>query len=356
MSVNAAAVIRPIAEPRLVEGAYSEDQHRRMVDIVRREGPWSLILAQHFASADEVVATMSGAFPEGVTPTFDMFLTPVFRGYFAKHGTCLFPEIEDCFFNSDFMARVRAYWRADYARPETMLFNLHGPSNSMDPAHIDAAQFRGIDMRNTPIWLMNTMAKSGLFGAWAMKKAQVITWFYPGRIGGGFTYWPEGPQAEPKRLAAPMWNQAVVVQNEMMYHRAEANGPLDQRHPAGLAFESRIGADPHVADGWQITTGDRVIQRIPAQETRFLVHWGAEIYLDYAELKMVMEHSDDLTHDQVFDMFLKDLRGRGVAVETPSDPFHDVAFIKLLTSVYDPGAPAIYPAEAPGPHQQQLAA
>lgn len=349
MPTDLASVIRPVAEPRIFDGAYSEEQHRRLIDVVRREGPWKLILAQHFASAEEVVATMSGAMPQGVTPTFDMFVTPSFRGYFAKYGTCLYPELEDCFLNPSFLGQVRSYWKADYARPDNLLFNIQGPAHSFDPGHLDATQFRGISQKNTPIWLMNTMSKSGLFSKWLMKKAQVITWFYQGSLGGGFTYWPEGPMAQPKRIPAPMWNRAVVVQNEMMYHRGEPNGPLDQRMPRGLAFESLFGADPDVADGWQVTTNGEVIQKIPADEMRFLVHWSAEIYADYDELKMVMEQTDDLTHEQVFDMFIKDLRVRGETFEVPSDPLHDREFIKLLNKVYDLGLPRIYPAEAPGP-------
>lgn len=351
MTADIASNIRPIAEPRILDGVYTEDQHRRLVEVVRREGPWQLILAQHFASAEEVVATLSGSLPEGVTPTFDMFLTANFRGYLGMNGTCLYPELEDTFYNSRFLEQARAYWDAKYARPELMLFNIQGPANSNDPAHLDAVSFRGISMRNTPIWLMNTMGKSGLFNRWLNKKAQVIAWFYQGNIGGGFTYWPDGPQAQPKRLAAPMWNRGVVVQNEMMYHRGEAAGPVDMRHPAGLSFNSLLGADPKVADGWQITTDGQVIQRIPANELRFLVHWSAEVYADLAELKVVMDQTDDLTHERVFDMFIQDLRRRGIAFEVPSDPLHDRAFIHLLTSVYDPGAPRYYPAEAPGPQQ-----
>ena len=351
MTADIASHIRPIAEPRILDGVYTEDQHRRLVDVVRRQGPWQLILAQHFASAEDVVATLSGSLPEGVTPTFDMFLTANFRGYLGMNGTCLYPELEDTFYNSRFLEQARAYWGAEYARPELMLFNIQGPANSNDPAHLDAVSFRGISMRNTPIWLMNTMGKSGLFRRWLNKKAQVIAWFYRGDIGGGFTYWPEGPQAQPKRLAAPMWNRGVVVQNEMMYHRGEANGPAAMRHPAGLAFNSLLRADPAVADGWQITTDGKVIQDIPADELRFLVHWSAEVYADLAELKVVMDQTDDLTHERVFDMFIQDLRSRGIAFEAPSDPLHDRAFIHLLTSVYDPGAPRYYPAEAPGPQQ-----
>src|SRR6185369_13141629 len=159
MSDDLASTLKPITPPRVLEEVYTPDQHARLLNVVRREGPWKLILAQHFASADEVLATVSGSLPEGVTPTFDMFLTANFRGYFAKNGTALYPELEDTFLNTQFLDHVRSYWNAAYARPESMLFNIQGPAESLDPAHLDAVSFRGITMKNTPIWLMNIMGK-----------------------------------------------------------------------------------------------------------------------------------------------------------------------------------------------------
>lgn len=147
----------------------------------------------------------------------------------------------------------------------------------------------------------------------------------------------------------------MVVQNEMMYHRGEAGGPAATRFPKGLAFESLFGPDPESSDGWQITNDGQVVQKIPAGETRFLVHWSADIYTDYDELKRVMEHTDDLTHEHVFEIFIADLRARGHRFELPSDPLRDCEFIKLLTQIYDLGRPRTYPVAAPGPHQQQLA-
>jgi len=141
-----------------------------------------------------------------------------------------------------------------------------------------------------------------------------------------------------------MWGRAVVVENEMMYHTAEANGPAAMRKPEGLAFESLIGADA-TSEGWQITTGGRVIQRIPAEEIRFLVHWGAQVYMDYQELKVSLDHSDDITIEQVFDILVADLHARGETFDVPSDPLTDRAFIRLLTRVYDLGAPEIFPPE-----------
>lgn len=356
MAASQNYVIRPIAEPKIIDGVYSDAQYSSMIDVIRREGPWKLVLAQHFSSVEELIATGTGSMPEGLTPTFDMFVTPHFRGYFAQYGVCQYPELEPAFYNSDLLAQVRSYWNAGYAVPEAMNFIIQGAAQNNDPAHLDATEFRGLTSRNTPIWLLNTMAKSGLFQDWLVKKAQVVTWFYRGSIGGGFTYWPEGPKAAPKRVAAPMWNRGVVSQNEMMYHRGEESGPLSKRMPAGLAFESLISHDPDSADGWRITTGDRVVERVSADETRLMVHWGANIYADMAEMKMILEHKDDLSHDQVYDTIAADLRARSIPFAVPSDMLHDREFIKVLTATYDEGRPSIYPADAPGPHEQMQAA
>jgi hypothetical protein len=47
-----------------------------------------------------------------------------------------------------------------------------------------------------------------------------------------------------------------------------------------------------------------------------------------------MDHSDDLTHDIVFERLLADLRAKGVKVDEPSDPMHDQAFIRALIGTY----------------------
>jgi hypothetical protein len=345
MNADIEATFRPKAAPQVIEDAYSEDQYRRLLGVVRERGPWTLILSQHFKSPEEVIATTSGVAPEGFTPTWDMFLSPVFRGNLGEGGASLYPEIDDCYYNPKFLNLVRNYWGAQYAKPELMLFNIQGPTHAARTPHIDGTWFRGMSMDDTPVWLLNIMSKSGLFNHWRAKKAQVIAWYYKGRIGGGFTYWPEGLKAPPKVLEAPMWGRAVVVENERMYHTAQGSGPISMRHPEGLAINSTMEADPETEGGWLIKTGDRVIQRVPEEEFRFLVHWGAELFMDYKELKTTLDHSDDITHERVFDTFVKDLRQRGETFNIPSDPLTDRAIIQLLTRDYDLGSPVHIPVD-----------
>jgi hypothetical protein len=337
---------RPVAPPRIIEGAYSDDQHRRLLNIVRENGPWQLILAENFKTPEEVIATTSGKIPEGVTLTWDMILNPVFRGYLARQGVCFYPELEDCYYNSHFLELVRGYWGAKYAEPETFLFNIQGPTPIGGPPHLDGTVFRGMTMENTPLWLLLTMAKSCLFGHWQAKKGQVIAWYYKGKIGGGFNCWPDGPKGAPLQINGPMWGRAVVVENERMFHHGQAAGPVAMRKPTGPDISSKFEADPDTADGWQISTFGKVNQRIPAEEMRFLVHWGARLFMDFEELKIALDHTDDITPDKAINMLIDDMRKRGVRFETPTDPMNDRAFVGVVAQAYDIGGPTNIPADA----------
>lgn len=339
-------ILRPASPPREVDNVYTDDQRERLLDVVRRAGPWKLILAQHFASVEELLATLSGAMPEGVQPSLDMFLTPTFRGFYANYSTCLYPEIADTFYNPKFLEYAKSYWNAKYAKPQMMLFNINGPCANTDPGHLDTPSFRGIRYENSPTWLCSVMGKSGLFRDYLVKMAQVITWFSLDSTS-GFTYWPDGPLAQPKRLQPPVYNRGVLVQNEMMIHRGEANGPLDQQRPNGLAFNTLFGGDPSSRDHWVLTNDGKVIARHHTNELRFLVHWSAEVFEDFAEMKKNMDGSDNLTHERVFGMLIKDVRSKGIKIDEPSNPFHDPVFIRTLNAAYDLGRPTMYPPEAP---------
>lgn len=71
----------------------------------------------------------------------------------------------------------------------------------------------------------------------------------------------------------------------MMMHRGEANGPLNQQVPTGLAFDTVFGGDPADRDHWLLKNGENVIARHHTNELRFLVHWSAEVFADFDELK-----------------------------------------------------------------------
>jgi hypothetical protein len=326
-------ILVPAAPPRILDDVYSDDEHRRLFDVVKRNGPWPTIISHHFTTVDEMIATVSGVIPPDHGLTLDDVAGPHFRGFFAENSVCLYPELEDIFYNSRFLAEAKAYWNAKYAKPTLMLFNICGPHNTGLAPHLDAVTFRGVRIENTPVWLQNIMGKSGLFREYLVKMCQIITWWYRGEPG-GFTYWPDGPFEPPQRLDAPLWNRGVVVQNEMMYHRGDPVGPPEDRAVEGVKARSLFAYDAD-DDSWAVTTDGQVVRRYQPEQIRFLVHWNAELYADKDELKKSMDHTDDLTHERVVDTLLADMRSRGVQVNEPSDPLNDVDFIQALMHTYN---------------------
>jgi hypothetical protein len=327
-----ASVLRPAAPPRQLNGVYTDDQYARLLGVVRDHGPWPTITAHHFQSVDELIATTSGTVPKDNGMTLDSIATAHFRGFYGQNSVCYFPEIHDCFYNPEFLAIAKAYWGAEYAKPTMMLFNICGPHHSGLSPHLDATTFRGVRYENTPVWLQNIMAKSGLFTDHLVKMAQIITWWWKG-ADGTFTYWADGPLAAPKRLEHPLWNTGLVVQNELMFHRGDPVGRPDERDIPGLAHRSMFEHRSD-EDDWVITTDDEVIRRYGPDEIRFLVHWNAEVYTDLDECRRVMDHTDDLTHERVIDTLIADIRSKGIPVAEPSDPLHDDDFIHTLLSTY----------------------
>jgi hypothetical protein len=326
------AALRPAAPPRVIEGVYTDDQYERMLGVVKAHGPWPTITAHHFDTVEELIATSTGVVPEGLDLTLDDIATGHFRGFFGESSVAYHPELFDCFYNQQFTEWVKDYWDAEYAKPQMMLFNLCGAHHSGLNAHLDAVSFRGMVFENTPTWLLNTMGKSGLFEDYRLKKGQVITWWYRGEHG-TFTYWPDGPDAPPRVLGHPLWNKGVVVENERMFHRGDPAGPPEERDIPGLKHRSLIGYDAG-ADAWAITTDGAVIRTYRPEAMRLLVHWSAEVYADFAEMKKVMDHTDDIALDVVVARLLADMRAKGTPVAEPSDPLHDTEFVRAAIATY----------------------
>ncbi len=324
--------LTPCAPPIVLDDVYTDEEYRTVFDIVKTRGPWPTIVSHHFQSADELIATVTGVVPDNHGLTLDDLSGPHFRGFLAQNSVCLYPELNDVFYNKKFLDLVKGYWGCEYAKPTLMLFNICGPHEAGTSSHLDAVTFRGVRIENTPVWMQNVMGKSGLFTDYLLKMGQVITWWYRGEEG-TFTYWPDGPLEAPKRLEHPLWNRGVVVQNEMMFHRGDSVGRPDERNIQGVKCRSLFEYN-QTDDAWDVTTDGERVHRYQPEQIRLLSHWSAELYSDLDELRKVMDHTDDLSHQMVVDMLLADMRAKGVRVAEPTDPFHDVDWIQALMHTY----------------------
>lgn len=333
----------PDFPPFVVQDFYTERQVDALDTVVRTNGPWPLLASIAFSSTKEFLAVAGGKNPRPDARLTD-YTAPTFRGYIGKQAICYHDELRDVYFDPKSLDLIKEVHNAKYSMPHSMQFNIGGPSHSYDAGHFDGPNWRGINTVNTRPWLIAVMAKSGLFDAWKVETAQIITYFFDSDQGGGFTYWPDGPDAQPKRIAPPFRGTTIVSDNSKMYHRREANGPAELRDCPDLEIHTTLHWEGD--DQWVLRNHDREIGRFTDTDRRTLFHWTGLVFQDMAEVRAFTEHSDDLTTSKVFELLIGDLHRRGVKFTEPTDPAHDPQFIELLSRTYDMH-PQEYPPEAP---------
>ena len=168
--------------------------------------------------------------------------------------------------------------------------------------------------------------------------ATAVAWFYADQ-GGGFTYWPDGPDAAPLTRPAET-NTDVVGDNDVMFHRVESIGGPDDDMVRGLTLDSRLQADGQ--RGWRVVEGERELATYRHDQLRISVSWKAQVFADADAARVYDEHADDLTLDAVLDRFRADFASRGTPLAIPADPLHDADFVRTLSRAYHV-APTVMP-------------
>jgi hypothetical protein len=248
---------------------------------------------------------------------------PFFRGAFDDQ---LFLE------NPGWIAAARESFGAGIVRPFKCLAQLNGPMTATG-VHVDLPLYRGFGAAEAPVWLLMNMTYSGLFHDWMVPIASGLAWFYRG-VGGAFAYWPDGIDARPRLERGPLWNRGVMSDNEYMFHGVAPIGAPEDR--ARLQGALRASDMLHFAgeDGWEIRDGERVAHRLRPEQVRVSLLWKAYVFKDERHLASFEDVSMNLTLDQVVDIYLHDLAGRGLPAKPPADPLADEAWKRLLESTY----------------------
>jgi hypothetical protein len=257
-----------------------------------------------------------------------MFIAPWFRGDWA-HEEPLVEGVEAFLGHEGFRSAAQAMFDGAVIVPQIVYVNLNPPIAQVDPGHVDIPAFRGIDRTRYPVWLSATMLKSGLFERWYVPSVTAVAWYYEGE-GGGFTYWPDGPDQSP--ISRPcVSNSAVVGDNDYMFHRVEAVGPDEHTLPKGLTLDSQLCWS---GDAWEVVEQGDVRARYKFEDVRVSVSWKAQVFADARQQALYRNREDDLTLDQVVEMLLADLAAKGTPAERPADPLHDREFVEVLNTAY----------------------
>jgi hypothetical protein len=310
--------------------------------LVRDNGPFPSLQQRVMQSAVESAAITS----EWVTDEMiadaraggskSLAISASYRSYWARLGQPLRDDAAWLLRYDRFFAAARRLFDDDnvIVRPDEIYVNVQVPQRTrFGSAHVDIPKFRGMGRREYPVWLLTTMRRSELFEHWRVPVATAVCWFYDGP-GGTYTYWPNGPWAEPRQTTHPFTNTAIVGENDTMFHRGDGFAPPHEAGPRGLTLDCVCEPADVDARTWQIRENDRVLARYDAAQVRIALSWSAEVYVDDTARRVADEHLDDLGLDTVVDTFVADLNARGQLSSRPDDPLHDVDFIARLARTY----------------------
>jgi hypothetical protein len=243
----------------------------------------------------------------------------------------------DLFLQNDRVVRAaREFYDAEVIVPHTVYVNLMAAIAECGPAHTDNPVFRGRNRSNTPMLLLRTMLWSGLFECWVIPQATSIWWLNDVE-GGGFSYWPDGPDKPAKRHVGAMANTALVGDKHRMFHQVEPVGPFGDGTCLVAASAELAPAKDRSRD-WAVTEqGVRERFRAPFHEFRVSVLWKADVYRNDEERLRV--ERDLLSLEEVVRVFNEDLARRGVDLRIGLEQLQDPALPGALAAVYPEAVP-----------------
>jgi hypothetical protein len=248
---------------------------------------------------------------------------------FAVEGADLF------LWNERVIEAARAFCDAEVVLPHTVYVNLMAAIAECGPAHTDNPVFRGRNRSNTPMLLLRTMLWSGLFDRWAIPQVTSIWWMNDVE-GGGFSYWPEGPEKPPQRHAGAMANTALVGDNHRMFHQVEPVGPFDEGTRLVSASAELAPANDGSGD-WVVKQRGQESYRAPFGRFRASVLWKADVHPSEEERRRVEQ--DVLSLEDVARIFDEDLAERGADFRFDLDRLEDPALAFALAGRYPEPVP-----------------
>ena len=213
-----------------------------------------------------------------------------------------------------FLAAARQLFGRPIVEPAIVYANVLVPGQEL-AVHTDVPEFRGVNRKKHPQWLIVVMHHSGLFDEWRMPIATGVSWFHD-CAGGEFAFYPDGADAPP--VAHPVrYNTALLMDTDTVFHGvdrvAETAAPVAKLRPG---MKLRFAGDGR----WYMADGDAVVAEYRWHELRYSISWKAYCFADAAEQRAWRESTDDLSVAEVVDRLVDDLRARGVSAgERPSD-------------------------------------
>jgi hypothetical protein len=245
------------------------------------------------------------------------------------YGTEVYAEGIQSFLHHDaLIAGAQQVHGRPVVEPVIAYANVMLPGQEL-AVHTDVPEFRGLNRKVVPQWLLVVMLHSGLFDAWRLPIATGIGWFSDGP-GGELSWWPDGPDA-PVAVHDGARDTALVLDTDTTFHGVDTVGGPDTPAPP-IELGSTLGRAEGDGDEWVLCGADgHEAARYRWPDLRLSVSWKAYCFADEAERTAWRERTDDLDHDSVIARLVADLETRGVV--EPGAP-HDRALGVAMIDTY----------------------
>ena len=117
-----------------------------------------------------------------------------------------------------------------------------------------------------------------------------------------------------------------------MFHRVRPTGNAEKGLLSGLTPDARLVFKQ--ADAWTIEDRGETRAKLSYEELRISISWKARVFEDEGDETRFLQHTEDMSIDQVWERFCTDLDRRGIEYQRPTNPERDPAWIELLSSTY----------------------
>jgi hypothetical protein len=260
--------------------------------------------------------------------------TNYFRETYAYGAKPGIEGIEPFLFHEGFVQAARRLHGRPVIEPAIVFANLLVPGQEL-AIHTDVPEFRGVNRKRHPQWLIVAMRHSGLFEQWRMPIATAVAWFHDCR-GGEFAFFPDGPTGAPQAHRV-RYNTALLLDTDSVFHGvdrvAETAEPITPLRPGmRLCFTGDRQ--------WEVRDGERRVAAYRWGDLRFSISWKAYCFADEAERRAWAEHRGDLSVDTVVERLLADMRERGVVGATAPGG-HELVDLIIDTYVHYPPPAAV---------------
>ena len=255
--------------------------------------------------------------------------TGYLREEYAYDGKALAEGIDPFLHHPRLLEAARQVHGRPVIEPSIAYANVMLPGQEL-AVHTDVPEFRGLNRKLVPQWLLVVMHHSGLFDRWRMPIATGVAWFSGGR-GGELSLWPDGPTGT-SILHEARANTALVLDTDSLFHGVDPVGGPDVEPPP-ITGDSELRRLDGAGERWELVDSASGEARATYHwdELRLSVSWKAYCFADAHERDAWRSHAEDLTEDLVLDTLVADLAERGLA---PLDVTRDGALGLLLIETY----------------------